>query len=750
MMWSYNLPLLLGRFIFVGLARGEEEENHTFVISLREAESGKALLDQIYEKAQNLGFDFGSLIRSKEQEANFVASPQAGEKNLSESNLAGQEDSTSGPVLNLINESLLSEMSESVNGASLSEDAGITQNAAGGGEAKKSKGGGDGGILGKGGDKGGASKKDSKPDQKTLGGLFGKKDPKKGEQGKKGGLFGKKDDKKSGGDDKKKRGGLFGRREPKKSAGDDKKKDGQKGKGFPGRRSKGAGAASKDKEKKTAEGKGKSADHEGKSKTADHEGKSKTADHASKGEKSASETGKAASATAESAKSEAMSKTAESAKSESMSKTAESASAMPSTMSSSMSMPSTMSSTMSVPASIMSMSDSVASVSPSVQTASATFSKFEAIKGADPDKVKRVLASCKDCKRVQGVLAYKEGDKWKDYSGKIELEMRDGKLCDKSGAISAMECGCKKEEIPQMGNMGETGLIHDKKISKEEIHQQANFMSQVAAETPSQAQGGGGEPTSVPPSVPGEGTPPPKTGEAGGSEGGSGGEAGGSAGGAPTSSAGGAPTSSAGGAPGGASPGGAPGGGAAAPQSSAAQSPAPTQPSPQPTPKEVPPTAQMPVVFKAIKLKYDLAGDDEKSPCTPSKARVPEFKTQTITVMDGTPQPTTTVIKTVRMRRKPKTVTVTMKAEEEKPECPPAIQVKKKKPARKPKPKKPDTEIEESEEKEDCPPKKKEEVVTVSKTVTLPYKGVECTPDCQCEEEGECDNPCTDLKCELV
>jgi hypothetical protein len=50
-----------------------------------------------------------------------------------------------------------------------------------------------------------------------------------------------------------------------------------------------------------------------------------------------------------------------------------------------------------------------------------------------------------------------------------------------------------------------------------------------------------------------------------------------------------------------------------------------------------------------------------------------------------------------------------------------------------------------------CTSKKEEEVVTISQTVTIPYKGVECVPDCPCEnEETGCDNPCMEIKCEIV
>jgi len=81
-------------------------------------------------------------------------------------------------------------------------------------------------------------------------------------------------------------------------------------------------------------------------------------------------------------------------------------------------------------------------------------------------------------------------------------------------------------------------------------------------------------------------------------------------------------------------------------------------------------------------------------------------------------------------------------------------------PRRKPRPRpKRKPVLDESEDQMDMPiekkikptkPKRKKPKRIYSEDENAGYKGVECSPDCPCENEGNCDNPCMELKCEII
>lgn len=196
--------------------------------------------------------------------------------------------------------------------------------------------------------------------------------------------------------------------------------------------------------------------------------------------------------------------------------------------------------------------------------------------------------------------------------------------------------------------------------------------------------------------------------------------------------------------------------------------PLPVQPSSPATPEMVQPQ----ILFKAIKVKYDLACDEpgESDSVLPSKS---EFKTQTVTIIDNKKQAPETLFKTITRLVVPETVSKTLtqilRAETvtvtEKPDTvikysPPRTITRTKKAPPTVLSDKPEDDCMDSTEeqvgrtiKAGRYPRGRhedEDVVTIDRTVTVPRKGIECVPDCPCEESGTCDNPCMEIRCEMI
>ncbi|KAH9411054.1 hypothetical protein HK407_08g13280 [Ordospora pajunii] len=105
--------------------------------------------------------------------------------------------------------------------------------------------------------------------------------------------------------------------------------------------------------------------------------------------------------------------------------------------------------------------------------------EIEKVKELSPSDINKILEDCNDCERVDQVLVYRNGDSFTDYSGNIKFQERDGKLVDASGLFIGKDCGCPKEEIPEMGKLSETGLYQDKQVSSQSCQKQANAIEKI-------------------------------------------------------------------------------------------------------------------------------------------------------------------------------------------------------------------------------------------------------------------------------
>lgn len=462
-------------------------------------------------------------------------------------------------------------------------------------------------------------------------------------------------------------------------------------------------------------------------------------------------------------------------------------------------------------------SDFSQSFSSQVSSASASISsdvidEIEKIKNTDQSTLDVQINKCEECSKVDGLLVYKDGNVWKDYSGKIEMKMVDGKLMDKTGVFIGKDCGCKKEEIPEIGKVTETGLYQDKGLSQSECEKQNKMIHHLANSSSVMSEsayiggessvsgsmdsyGGGastleGDSTSSIASTAGDisstgdvstASDISSTGDASTSsdiQSGSGDASTQSTTG-DISSAGDVSTASD----------IQSGSGDASTQSAigdvSSVGSAPTQSIGTGNNIQSPTSPQQPpVVFKAIKLKYDLACDEETKENKPSIAasneKQVEYRTQTVTIIDEKKLPAETVFKTITrivvpetvsktltQILKPEVVTITQKPDTIIRYSPPKTVTKTEKtsPVTITKVKAIEPEIDRTSEdmidepiqkvlkpskRRSKPRQEEEEVVTVSKRIKSPYKGVECVPDCPCENEGTCDNPCMEIKCEIV
>lgn len=742
---STALLLLLARSILC-LEDNNENGKKTFVISLKDIDSSRALLEQIYEKAQNLGFDFNSLVS-----------------------------------LNNVSDSLLAEQPANQPKQAEKQQQAPTKQASPEKEAKNKD----------------TSKEEAQKYPKTA----PAKNEKKTDTQKKSGTTSKPAAAKSSAQAKKKAEAAS------RKAKDSVEAVSKKAKASAKAASKSAKlkASSTPKEAKSS----KVPEKASKSALSKASISSKVAPGVSKGPIKST----ASSASLDIDKSSAKSSIHSSSEAFPSAYSSMSASSLSSSVPYASMSASSLSS--SVPYSSMSVSSFSSSILSSSMTPSAsimpeTLGYIDKINSLDQATISSVMSSCQDCEKVNDVLVYKDGDVWRDYTGKIQMSVNNGVLVDKTGVFIGKDCGCKKEEIPQMGQIGETGIYQDKQVNSAQCQKQNNLMTNLASANSStgMAQSGfssmspsgastadSSGATSVSPSV---STSSVGTGGASDSTAGAGGASDSSAGtsGASDSSAGagGASDSSAGSGDASSSPISASTPDSSMPATSSEQGGQQYGASDQPASQasSVPPTVpspQSPIVFKAIKLKYDLACDNtEKAedPCTSSISKAQpkeiEYKTQTVTIIDEKKLPPVTVVKTVSRFIVPETVSKTftqiLKAETVTITTKPDTVVRYAPPKTITKTERPDTvtitsiraeqpEIDQvSEDMIDEPDEpvqktvkpanarrratRDDDAVTISKTVTIPYKGVECVPDCPCESEGGCDNPCMEIKCEIV
>ncbi|KAL6121303.1 nipblb [Nucleospora cyclopteri] len=111
--------------------------------------------------------------------------------------------------------------------------------------------------------------------------------------------------------------------------------------------------------------------------------------------------------------------------------------------------------------------------------------QVKGIVSMEKSKVDSILKECPTCKQVSDILVYKEGNVYKDYSGKIEFQNINGQLIDKSGAFKGKDCGCSKKEIPSKGKLTDTGLIQDNQVPEGECKAQKEFMDKLVIENAS-------------------------------------------------------------------------------------------------------------------------------------------------------------------------------------------------------------------------------------------------------------------------
>ena len=476
------------------------------------------------------------------------------------------------------------------------------------------------------------------------------------------------------------------------------------------------------------------------------------------------------------------------------------------------SMSATESASQAVDSSVMDMSQSMSdtssvALSTDIESVSASIDseRVEKIVGMDKNKIDEVVKNCQECAKVDNILVYKEGNIWKDYTGKIQMEMKDGKLVDKSGVFIGKDCSCSKDKIPEMGKVGETGLYQDKGVSNAECHKQANLMNELAsAESASAASSMDSGTSSVGGSTPSNGSQTSGSTSSGSEN---------AAVSSPTANSGAAAsdTSSVGGTSGtdtGMAAGTSSAGGSdalpntgesssamseatgmqseqAEPQASISSQqstePISVSPSVQQTQLPTQPQQNQPIMVKAVKLKYNLVPNDnckKKDACGHDKKAV-EYRTKTVTIIDQRPLPPNTIFKTVTRMVVPevvsKTLTQILKAETvtitQKPDTvvkfsppstitsihqqPPVTITKTRTKTAKVQSDEPSADmiaepIQKTIGKKSPVNEESDEVVTIHKTIKRPSKGIECAPDCPCEATGTCDNPCMEMKCEII
>ena len=101
------------------------------------------------------------------------------------------------------------------------------------------------------------------------------------------------------------------------------------------------------------------------------------------------------------------------------------------------------------------------------------------INNSSSDSIKKILEECKECDTVKNVLVYFDGRKYTDYTGTIVFEKKGDVFVDSTGLFEGVDCGCKKEEMKEMGKASSTGLIHSKSATDQECKKHSETIQKV-------------------------------------------------------------------------------------------------------------------------------------------------------------------------------------------------------------------------------------------------------------------------------